>query len=304
MASTTSLHHHQFYPNYSSFTSDFSEFPSLMASLNGNNSNNHHNNFIMENYNTMCGSQDSFNNNIPNLFDDSGALDHVVPLDCETMPSSSAASWVPTFSDLQLRGVADLAMPANVISDCKMGFYGGGNGITGFQNLGISRYQHPPPHVVDFVEECCGGFVEDIKPPAAYPNTTTATENWGFQGNQMAAVEEPNIKVGRYSEEERKERILRYLKKRNQRNFNKTIKYACRKTLADRRVRVRGRFARNNELCEEDVATKKHDNNLDQKEDFYGGDSIQFQLKNDDEDWLQEAMASLVYLSHSSPDDM
>lgn len=40
----------------------------------------------------------------------------------------------------------------------------------------------------------------------------------------MAAVEEPNIKVGRYSEEERKERILRYLKKRNQRNFNKTIK--------------------------------------------------------------------------------
>lgn len=46
------------------------------------------------------------------------------------------------------------------------------------------------------------------------------------QGNQiMGAVEEPNnIKVGRYSEEERKERILRYLKKRNQRNFNKTIK--------------------------------------------------------------------------------
>lgn len=45
-----------------------------------------------------------------------------------------------------------------------------------------------------------------------------------IQGNQIAAVEEPNIKVGRYSEEERKERILRYLKKRNQRNFNKTIK--------------------------------------------------------------------------------
>lgn len=41
----------------------------------------------------------------------------------------------------------------------------------------------------------------------------------------MNGVEEPNImKVGRYSEEERKERIVRYLKKRNQRNFNKTIK--------------------------------------------------------------------------------
>lgn len=30
--------------------------------------------------------------------------------------------------------------------------------------------------------------------------------------------------VGRYTVEERKDRILRYLKKRNQRNFNKTIK--------------------------------------------------------------------------------
>lgn len=28
------------------------------------------------------------------------------------------------------------------------------------------------------------------------------------------------------------------------------------------------------------------------------------QLKNDEEDWLQEAMASLVYLSQSSPEDM
>jgi hypothetical protein len=32
------------------------------------------------------------------------------------------------------------------------------------------------------------------------------------------------VKVGRYTVEERKDRILRYLKKRNQRNFNKTIK--------------------------------------------------------------------------------
>ena len=41
----------------------------------------------------------------------------------------------------------------------------------------------------------------------------------------MHGVEETNIKVAsRYSEEERKERIVRYLKKRNQRNFNKTIK--------------------------------------------------------------------------------
>ncbi|KAL8231357.1 hypothetical protein R6Q57_001135 [Mikania cordata] len=48
--------------------------------------------------------------------------------------------------------------------------------------------------------------------------------------------------------EERKQKIHRYLKKRNQRNFSKKIKYACRKTLADSRPRVRGRFAKNDEL--------------------------------------------------------
>ncbi|PIA38810.1 hypothetical protein AQUCO_02700186v1 [Aquilegia coerulea] len=57
-------------------------------------------------------------------------------------------------------------------------------------------------------------------------------------------------KVGRYSAEERKERIERYRSKRNQRNFNKKIKYACRKTLADSRPRIRGRFARNDEMGE------------------------------------------------------
>ncbi|XP_052154420.1 uncharacterized protein LOC127772526 [Oryza glaberrima] len=54
-------------------------------------------------------------------------------------------------------------------------------------------------------------------------------------------------KVGRYSAEERKERIERYRVKRQQRNFHKKINYACRKTLADSRPRVQGRFARNAE---------------------------------------------------------
>ncbi|URD94897.1 CCT motif [Musa troglodytarum] len=52
-------------------------------------------------------------------------------------------------------------------------------------------------------------------------------------------------RVGRYSAQERKERIERYRSKRNQRNFHKKITYACRKTLADCRPRVKGRFARN-----------------------------------------------------------
>ncbi|XP_021820865.1 putative zinc finger protein CONSTANS-LIKE 11 [Prunus avium] len=59
-----------------------------------------------------------------------------------------------------------------------------------------------------------------------------------------------NFKMGRYSAEERKEKISKYRAKRSQRNFNKTIKYACRKTLADNRPRIRGRFARNDETGE------------------------------------------------------
>ncbi|CAI9759384.1 unnamed protein product [Fraxinus pennsylvanica] len=67
---------------------------------------------------------------------------------------------------------------------------------------------------------------------------------------EKSYMEEANFKVGRYSAEERKERIHRYRAKRTQRNFNKTIKYACRKTLADNRPRIRGRFARNDEAGE------------------------------------------------------
>ncbi|KAL2342734.1 hypothetical protein Fmac_004019 [Flemingia macrophylla] len=76
-----------------------------------------------------------------------------------------------------------------------------------------------------------------------------------MKGNHMSPTEAPmleesNFKVGRYSAEERKERISKYRAKRTQRNFNKTIKYACRKTLADNRPRIRGRFARNDEPIE------------------------------------------------------
>ncbi|KAI3526156.1 hypothetical protein L1887_05386 [Cichorium endivia] len=55
-------------------------------------------------------------------------------------------------------------------------------------------------------------------------------------------------KICRYSPKQKKERIDRYKSKKNQRNFNKKIKYVCRKTLADRRTRIKGRFARNNEV--------------------------------------------------------
>ncbi|KAK9940329.1 hypothetical protein M0R45_016997 [Rubus argutus] len=66
--------------------------------------------------------------------------------------------------------------------------------------------------------------------------------------SESSMIIEGMSKACRYSPEEKKERIERYRSKRNLRNFNKTIKYACRKTLADSRPRIRGRFARNEEI--------------------------------------------------------
>uniref|UniRef100_A0A5B7AP05 Putative transcription initiation factor TFIID subunit 12-like isoform X2 n=1 Tax=Davidia involucrata TaxID=16924 RepID=A0A5B7AP05_DAVIN len=68
--------------------------------------------------------------------------------------------------------------------------------------------------------------------------------------SEISSLEDSTFKVGKLSVEQRKEKIHRYMKKRNERNFSKKIKYACRKTLADSRPRVRGRFAKNDEFGE------------------------------------------------------
>ncbi|XP_074282306.1 uncharacterized protein LOC141606862 isoform X2 [Silene latifolia] len=67
---------------------------------------------------------------------------------------------------------------------------------------------------------------------------------------EITNLDDSPYKVGKLSVEQRKEKIHRYMKKRNERNFCKKIKYACRKTLADSRPRVRGRFAKNDEFGE------------------------------------------------------
>nr|XP_023901051.1 zinc finger protein HD1-like isoform X2 [Quercus suber] len=68
--------------------------------------------------------------------------------------------------------------------------------------------------------------------------------------SEISSLEDTTFKVGKLSVEQRKEKIHRYMKKRNERNFSKKIKYACRKTLADSRPRVRGRFAKNDDFGE------------------------------------------------------
>lgn len=54
------------------------------------------------------------------------------------------------------------------------------------------------------------------------------------------------------------------------------MQYACRKTLADRRVRVRGRFARNSGSCEDEMQmAMPNEADPSQRNDLFFGDSLQ-----------------------------
>lgn len=50
------------------------------------------------------------------------------------------------------------------------------------------------------------------------------------------------------------EKLSRYRIKKAKRNFGRKIKYACRKALAENQPRIRGRFAKTEEVD----ASKKH----------------------------------------------
>ncbi|TMW66161.1 hypothetical protein Poli38472_003926 [Pythium oligandrum] len=55
---------------------------------------------------------------------------------------------------------------------------------------------------------------------------------------------DPKKKIGSYSPEARKLRIQKFHEKRKNRTWKKSIKYDCRKKLADDRPRIKGRFVR------------------------------------------------------------
>ncbi|XP_076959803.1 uncharacterized protein LOC143635983 [Bidens hawaiensis] len=85
--------------------------------------------------------------------------------------------------------------------------------------------------------------------------------------SEITSLESESLRVtNKLTSEERKEKINKYMKKRNERNFNKKIKYACRKTLADSRPRVRGRFAKHDEFGENNRTNSNQEEDTDEEE--------------------------------------
>ncbi|WCJ24114.1 CCT motif family protein [Euphorbia peplus] len=133
---------------------------------------------------------------------------------------------------------------------------------------------------IDFQGDNGGIFCHDSSIPGMFNPSELqgiGNENHQFVNSSSSApmgtsdiscLEDPAYKVGKLSVEERREKIHRYMKKRNERNFSKKIKYACRKTLADSRPRVRGRFAKNEEFGETNnrAASSNHDEDDDDEQ--------------------------------------
>lgn len=66
-----------------------------------------------------------------------------------------------------------------------------------------------------------------------------------FLQEDKEAPEETQAKIGNLTKLERQEKVRRYLEKKKRRKANKKIvRYACRKSLAESRVRSQGRFVK------------------------------------------------------------
>ncbi|CAO1944515.1 unnamed protein product [Urochloa humidicola] len=178
------------------------------------------------------------------------------PPSCYSSSSSLPSSYY-NYNSIQ-RSISSHSLPVHLqLADVSFG--GGGAGSNGFLSPSSpSPHQLPLPPLSSSPSSSSGDLFEFTSSSSCPVRRVFSTGD--LQGMNGSSPPRPaasgdgqegggpfSQKVGRYSAEERKERIERYRVKRHQRNFNKKITYACRKTLADSRPRVKGRFARNGE---------------------------------------------------------
>ncbi|GFP81098.1 zinc finger protein constans [Phtheirospermum japonicum] len=79
---------------------------------------------------------------------------------------------------------------------------------------------------------------------------TLDNNNNGNISQAQSPMGQPKV-TSIFASEGRREKLSRYWSKKSKRNFDRKIKYACRKALADSQPRVRGRFAKTevSEIC-------------------------------------------------------
>lgn len=66
-----------------------------------------------------------------------------------------------------------------------------------------------------------------------------------------------NGRIGIYTPSERAAIIARFQNKRSRRVWNKKIRYNCRKNLADRRLRVKGRFVKRTPMLDAELVQEE-----------------------------------------------
>jgi len=113
---------------------------------------------------------------------------------------------------------------------------------------------------VDIVKRARSRLLEDLDTTSAKGGLLLPHSSAKFKG-----IYNQDGRIGIYSTDERAAIISRYHSKRLRRVWNKKIRYNCRKDLADRRLRVKGRFVkRDSEEAKKYLASLSAESNTPQ----------------------------------------
>ncbi|KAI3688835.1 hypothetical protein L2E82_46704 [Cichorium intybus] len=132
------------------------------------------------------------------------------------------------------------------------------------QNFNQYEYQYPGQfNPQDMQQASLSAIVPEVT-PGSYSNTVdwSRVNEFSFppfhQGNlreetvgsnsNSASLSSERKKPIRFPPMSRQDRVLRYFEKKKTRKYEKKIKYSSRKTYAQTRPRVRGRFARTSQV--------------------------------------------------------